>query len=317
MRYFTRRQYRFTLSLAVVGSVLVLNQCAGLTFGAPVRTILGDGVGTQRFITDLARLWRNRSRPTEEWLAGRIVAAPDARLRALARGRGDFAVIDVATASRRLSDYGQLTAIAALWPRLLHAVSRNRGVKQVALPIGHELWVLDNAAYAHRLLMELTRGKATQRRRIHRVPSNVLLESLDYAREPVVLFAAPRPLQELAEALRRDATLRLLPFAGTLLEEFKLAYPWLVTAKVGRGSYPNLARNLELPAQYLILVGRKDLPDPTVRKMIRTLYRRNSAAALINPLFGMIDGSMNAVFAELMPYHPVTARAFGFTPSLR
>jgi len=26
---------------------------------------------------------------------------------------------------------------------------------------------------------------------------------------------------------------------------------------------------------------------------------------------------MNAVFAELMPYHPVTARAFGFTPSLR
>ena len=59
MRYFTRRQYRFTLSLAVVGSVLVMKQCAGLTFGAPVRTILGDGVGTQRFIADLARLWRN------------------------------------------------------------------------------------------------------------------------------------------------------------------------------------------------------------------------------------------------------------------
>ena len=131
-----------------------------------------------------------------------------------------------------------------------------------------------------------------------------------------MLFAAPAPVWELQQAQERDSRLRLLPISNKLVDEFKLAYPWLVTEKLGRGDYPALDRNLELPAVYEILVGRRDLPAATVRKVLDTVYGRSNAMVLFDPLFGQTNARMNAVFGKLMPFHPETARRFNFTPSV-
>jgi TRAP-type uncharacterized transport system substrate-binding protein len=285
---------------------------------APVRTALAaeSGDGSWRFLTDLAELWRSRYDPTPEQLAVRTVRGAQARLRAVSRGRGDFAVVDAATVAERLADYPRLTALAVLWPDLMLAVSRNPAVRELKLPVGAELWVLDSAGFAYDTLSELAGSDAGQRARLLRMPENLLLDALDYGQEPVLLFTAPTPLLELNDALKRDARLQVLPIDNKIVDELKLAHPWLMTEKLERGAYPGLQRNLELPAVYRVLVGRRDLPAATVRKVLDTVYGRTSAMAPFDPLFGQTDGRMNAVFGKLMSFHAETARRFNFTPSV-
>jgi hypothetical protein len=285
---------------------------------APVRTVLSaeGGDGSWRFLSDLALLWRNRYDPTPEQLVVRPVPDAEMRLRDVNRGRGDFAVVDVGTAVAHLSEYPNLTTLAVLWPNLLQALSRNPAARELKLPLPAELWVLDSADYAYPTLRALTRNDPASAARVQRVPQDVLIDALDYSSEPILLFTAPAPLREVSEAMQRDGRLQMLPIANKINDELKLAQPWLVTEKLGRGAYPGLDRNVELPAVYMLLVGRRDLPAPTARKVLDTVYGRASAMALFDPLFGLTNGSMNAVYAKLLPFHPETARRFNFTPSV-
>lgn len=309
---------RTRIAPLALAAVLLLGGMAASVVAAPVRTALSSegGDGSWRFLTDLAELWRNRYEPTAEELAVRPVAGAQARLRAVNRGRGDFAVVDVATAAQHLSEYPNLTTLAVLWPNLLQAVTRNPAAREVKLPLSAELWALDSADYAFDTLRELTRNDPAQAALLQRVPDSLLVDALDYGREPILLFTAPAPLQEVTEAMARDVRLQMLPFANKIVDELKLAYPWLVTEKLGRGAYSGLDRNLELPAMYVLLVGRRDLPTPTVRKVLDTVYGRSNAMALFDPLFGQTNNAMNAVFGKLLPFHPETARRFNFTPAV-
>jgi hypothetical protein len=304
--------------LLLLLAALLMHGLAPAAAAAPVRTALAaeEGDGSWRFLSDLSLLWRNRYEPTDELLAVRVVRGAQARLRAVNRGRGDFAVVDVGTAAAHLTDYPRLTALAVLWPDLLHAVTRNPAVHDLRMPVSAEAWVLDNAAFAFPTLLELDRAASGQTALLQRVPDDILVDALDYANEPVLLFTAPTPLRELGAAMSRDPRLQLLPIANKITDELKLADPWLVTGKLDRLTYPGQSRNLELPAVYEVLVGRRDLPAPTVRKVLDTVYGRANAMALFDPLFGQTDGSMNAVFAKLLPFHPETARRFSFTPSV-
>jgi hypothetical protein len=224
--------------------------------------------------------------------------------------------VDAATAAAQLSDAGRLTAVAVLWPTLVHVLSRNPAVREMKLPPPAETWVFGETQALHGVLREQMNAGQGDPATLAAMPMTMLRDALDYAETPVLLFPAPAPLLEVAEALGRDPSLRMLPFSAPLLEELKLDAPWLLTGTLGPGSYPGLKSTLELPAVYQILVGRRDLPDASVRKMIETLYRRTNAMAMFDPLFGKLDSRMNAVFAKLMPFHPVTARAFNFTPSI-
>ena len=297
---------------------VLLSGLAASARAAPVRTALSaeGGDGSWRFLNDLKELWHNRYEPTAEQLAVRAVPGAEARLHAVNRGRGDFAVVDVATAAQHLSEYPNLTTVAVLWPNLLQAVSRNPAAQEVKLPVTVELWALDSAAYAFDTLRELTRKDPAQTALLQRVPDSMLVDALDYSRVPILLFTAPAPLEEVTAAMARDGTLQMLPIGNKIVDELKLAYPWLVTEKLGRGAYSGLDRNLELPAVYMVLVGRRDLPAATVRKALDTVYGRSNAMALFDPLFGQTNSAMNAVFAKLLPFHPVTARRFNFTPAV-
>jgi hypothetical protein len=309
---------RARLLALLAGAALLLHGLAGGARAEPVRTALvsGQGDGAWRFLSDLSELWRSRYDPTPEQLVVRRMPGALERLRLVARGRGDFAVVDVETAAAHLAEFPRLTAVAALWPDLLHAATRNPAVRELKLPISTELWAMDSADFAYDTLGELTQSDAAQTALLQRMPDDLLLDALDYAQAPILLFSAPTPLLQLVEAQRRDPRLRLLPIANRIVDEMKLAHPWLVTEKVGRATYPGLDRNLELPAVFQILVGRRDLPAPTVRKALDTIYNRSNAMALFDPLFGQTDGSMNAVFGKLMSFHPETARRFNFTPSV-
>jgi TRAP-type uncharacterized transport system substrate-binding protein len=307
---------RYALLLPLLAALLAGG--ASVAAAAPLRTALvaEQGDGSWRFLSDLAQLWRNRYEPTPEQLLVRAVPGALARLRAVSRGRGDFAVVDAATATAHLGDYPRLAAIAVLWPDLLHAVTRNPAVHELSLPVPAELWALDNAAFAYQTLGDLSRNDPAHKALLSRVPDDILPDALDYANGPIVLFTAPTPLRELYVAMGKDPRLQLLPIGNKLMDELKLAWPWLTTDKLERLTYPGQSRNLELPAVYEILVGRRDLPVPTVRKVLNTAYGSASAMALFDPLFGQVDGRMNAVFGKLLPFHPETARRFNFTPSV-
>jgi TRAP-type uncharacterized transport system substrate-binding protein len=308
------------LALALLPAAIAawLLATAPAAAAAPVRTALAEvaGDGSWRFLVDLAELWHSRYEPTAEQLAVRPVPGAEARLRAVARGRADFAVVDARTAAERLAAYPRLTAVAVLWPNLLHAVTRNPAARELALAGETEVWVLDSAGFAYDTLAELARNDPRRQERLYRMPENLLRDALDYSREPLLVFTAPAPVRELEELLRRDAGLRIVPVANKLVEELKLGHPWLVSENLGRGAYPGLERNLELPAVYQILVGRRDLPAPTVHKVLSTVYGRSNVMALFDPLFGQTDGRLNAVFGKLMPFHAETARRFNFTPSV-
>ncbi len=305
-------------AVVLAAALLVLGAAAaGTVAAAPVRTlaVTGPRDGSLGFGQDLATLWRNRYEPTAEHLAVTVIPDTGRRLRSAARRRVDFAVLDAATAVGALEHHPRLSALAVLWANALHAVSRNPRVRELSTTPAVETWSLDSAAWLHRALRELNRS-ARARRRLHRLPDALLRDALDYAQEPLVLFAAPAPLLELSEALRADSRLRVLPVNTNLVDELKLHYPWLITHTLGRGSYPRLQRRLEVPAVAMLAVGRRDLPRATVRKLLRTVYRRSNALRMFNPLFGQTDARLNAVFAKLLPYHEATARAFGFTPSV-
>ncbi len=304
-------------ALPALLALLLVPLAAGPAAAEPVRTVLVDDgwSGARAFAEDLRVLWRHRYEPTPERLALRTVAPPEARLRALQRRRGDFAVVDAATAAERLADYDRVTAVAVLWPNLLHALSRNRRVREVALPPAVETWVFDNAPRVHAVLRALA-GGGDGAGRLHLVPARVLPDALAYADEPLLLASLPVPAAPLSEALARRGNLRLVPFPGGLLEELKLEAPWLLTGKMGRGTYAGQGKNLELPAVYQLMLGRKELPAATVRKMLRTVYRRPGAMALFNPLFDRLSGNMNEVFGKLVSFHPATAERFDFTPAV-
>lgn len=305
------------LALLLLAGALLARQALPAA-AAPVRTALAaeEGDGSWRFLSDLAQLWRNRYEPTDEQLAVRTMDGPQARLRAVNRGRGDFAVVDVRTAVQHLAEYPRLTTIAVLWPNLLYAVTRNPAVHAVQVPVPAELWALHNAGFALRTLTEMTRDDPAQGALLHRVPDDILVDALDYANVPIMVFTAPTPLRELQSAMSRDPRLHILPFDNPVLDELKLAYPWLTTGKLPRLTYPGQQKNLELPAVYQVLVGRRDLPAPTVDKVLNTVYGSANATALFDPLFAQVEPGMNAVFAKLLPFHPETARRFGFTPSV-
>jgi len=317
----SRFALRYPLTVLLAALLLaapLMTAAAPRALAAPVRTALAAeaGDGSWRFLTDLAQLWRNRYDPADDLLAVRAMDGAQARLRAVNRGRGDLTVVDAATAAAHLSEYPRLTAIAVLWPNLLQAVTRNPAVQELKLPLSAETWTLHNAEFAYQALGELTHDDAAQTALLQRVPDDILVDSLDYANGPILLFTSPTPLRELTAAMNRDPRLQLLPIDGKIMDELKLADPWLTTGKLPRGSYPNQTRNLELPAVYQILVGRRDLPVPTVLKVLDTVYGSGNAMALFDPLFAQVNSSMNAVFGKLLPFHPVTAKRFNFTPSV-
>ncbi len=282
--------------------------------GAPVYTVLAGEkeAGVAGFLEDLSRMWRLLHKPTVDRLAVVTVEDQKTRLRKLSRGRGHFAVIHTSVAASTLAEHEDLAAIALLWPDYLHALTASRGMSVLGLPLSRKLAIAENARYAYEGLMEWSDGKRGQRKLLGLVAGMGQWFEEDRAEEEVLLFSAPAPLAAMARRLADDDDLRLLRISGRLVEELRLRHPWMQTATLPRNAYPGMKSKLVLPVRHQLLVGRKDLPAPTVEKMLRTLYRRKGASAPINPLFGALDKKLNRIFAELFPYHAVAAKALGF-----
>lgn len=301
------------LAAALLGAVLPRPAAA-----APVYTLLTDAAEDipRNFAADLAQLWKERIVPAPAHLALKRSGASGERLRSLSRGRGHFTIVDVETAASRLPEYPRLTAVAVLWPNLLHALSRKPGRTLMRTGIRDEVWVFDNAPYPYPILSELNPGPREGEGGAVLLEAGLIPDALDYADGPVMLVSFPPGDERLARVLRKDPSLRLLPFSQRLLEEFKLNAPWLLTETLRKGGYPGLKKNLEVPALYRVLVGRRDLPDSAVEKMLAVLYESRRSMVMFNPLFGRLNPKLNAVFAKLISFHPVTAKRFDFIPSV-
>jgi hypothetical protein len=286
---------------------------AGPLTAAPVYTVVADRkeVGVERFLEDLSRIWKELHVPAPGRLAVTYAAEPKRRLRLLSRGRGQFAIIDTAVATALLTQHEGLAAVALLWPGYLHAVTR-APIATLALPIRKPVKVAPSARYVYDALMEWKRDR---RAKISRV--TLLSNGEDFLQdfeddEEVMLFSAPAPFAELVELMEEDSDLRLLSVSPRLAENLRLLNPWLQTEVLAAGTYPRMNRRRALPVRHLVMVGRKDLPEAIVRKMLITLYDKTSATAPYNPLFGALGPKLNQVYAQLFPYHPVTAKKLGF-----
>ncbi|MBI4082851.1 MAG: hypothetical protein HY423_09600 [Candidatus Lambdaproteobacteria bacterium] len=268
----------------------------------------GGAGGEGPFAEELAQLWRRGNRPTLERLALAPIADAVSALAALRRGRGDFAIVDVATAFETLGEPKGLAAIGVLWPELLHAVTRGRGLRIVELPLKGPVRVAPNARYAFDALVEWSQEQPEQLGLLHLQQAGDAERPAPQPDEVLLLSGAP-PIEGLAAALGTSGNdRRLIPISTRMVEELKLIYPWLQTAPLLRGAYPTLDSNMELPARYLVMVSRRSLPDPTVQKMLTTLYEKGRAVSPYDPRFGEIQGARNQLFAKLLPYHPLAAR---------
>ena len=281
----------------------------------PVAILLtGETTLAERaFLDDLQSLWRGLLTPTSARLATQPLADPRRRLRALSRRRGDFALVNAASATVYLRAHPRLAALAVLWADMLHPLTRDPSVTAMTMPPLAEVWVFDQAPYPYPLLLELSANAKVEKPPIFLMEGDMAADALDYAQGPVLLHSAPWPDPVLAGIMKRDRTLRLLPFAPGLLEEFTLAVPWLISARLPAGSYPGQTQGLELPALHHILVARRDLPEAIAAKMLDTLYRHQSAMALHSPFFSRMESQLNAVFGKVLPFHPLTAKRFNFT----
>jgi hypothetical protein len=305
-------------ALAALTLLLALLPTARAVWSAPILTLLRDQTpdGSKGFTDVLVRLWDSRTQPTPDRLAVRVVIGARQRLSVLARGRGDFAIVTAEEAAALLPEYKRLAAVAVLWPLDLIALTRNRQVNSVALPLRSEVWVLQGGDYAFHLLSELTRDKPEQQALLSLLPAEILPDALAYADGPVLLASLPRVLPELSAALAGRSGLKVLPYGSSLLEELQLHYAWLTTDTLERGALPGLSKAQDVPALYLVMVGRRALPEGAIRKMLTTVYDRTTAATPFDPLFALINSRMNAVLSKLLPFHPVTAQVFNFPPSV-
>ena len=281
----------------------------------PLLTLLvgRDLDGSRRFADDLSRIWSNRDHPTDERLAVSQTGSARIRLRALERSRGHFAIVSAEEASQYLGDHPRLRVIGGLWLIYLHALTRDQTVQSLSLPLRNAVWVTENAAYAHHALWEWSQETPLAREMLEIFPTPWIPDLLYNLGSEVLLFAAPVPLEEITAELQRDSTLRLLPFDGGLLDEFRLAYPWLQTAVLPGSAYQKGAVLLEWPGRRMLMVADVALPEPSARKMLESLYETREGAALFNPLFGQYDTSVNKLLARILPFHPVSAKYFGLT----
>ena len=131
--------------------------------------------------------------------------------------------------------------------------------------------------------------------------------------EDVILFSAPAPFADLVELMEENSELRLLSISPRLADNLRLLNPWLQTDVLAARTYPRMNARRALPVRYLVMVGRTDLPEEIVRKMLISIYDKTAATAPYNPLFGAMGSKLNQVFAQLFPYHPVTAKKLGFS----
>jgi len=302
---------------ALVSTLLgLVAGAAGPVRAEPVRTLLlayPTPPEQRTFAEHLTLLWRGANQPTTERLALELGGEATARLRLVERGRGDFTPVTSAEAARLLPARPALSVLGVLWPELLHAVTAGPDPQTVGLPLTASVRVTPGAGYAFDALVEWSLDKPEQLRLLGMAPplaeQTAPFAGLD---GDVLLFSAPAPLAALSEALAAPGSrLRLVPFSGRLVEDFKLIYPWLQSVNVARGAYPAMSRNMVLPARYLVLVGRLDLPGPTVAKLVRTLYKKGSAVGEDAPLLAGLEAERNALFGKLLRFHAEAARAYG------
>lgn len=287
------------------------------TSAAPVYTVLAsrEAAGSVEFLRDLGEMWRRLTQPLPGRLAAAYAEDGEARLRLLARGRGHFAIVDTPTAVRRLPEYPRLAAIGLLWPEYLHVLATDTRATALGLPISRTLRIGSSARYLYDGLLEWSQDKPEQGDLLEFAgAADLFFEPLH---QELLIFSAPAPTEKVAVALMENPGLKLLPVSPKLVEELRLLFPWLQTGRLPKEVYPGVRGRLELPVRHLLMVGRRDLTDPVVAKMLRTLYRRKAAVAPFNPLFGTLDEKQNLLFAKLIPFHPVAAKTFKFPGAKR
>lgn len=316
---FQRTFFSFALLLGVLG---LFGFIAGAVLPTPARaeallTLLRspEPDGGEQFARHLKTWWSNINDPSSDRL--RIGSAKNdiAALQKLSRNRGHFAIVSAQTAARNLRKYPKLTTIGILWPTLLHALSRNPSIKQVGLTPSTEYWMFQADTYAYQWLKRVHAKRPEASRRIRMVSPTDWLEALNDEDEAVLLISAPARVAEITLAMSDDETLRMVPFSQRFYESIT-KMKWLVDGLLAARTYPRMPKVMEAPAHYRVLVGRKDLPDAAVKKMLLGLYAKQSAKRQAFPLFGDINGKMNKRFARFLSFHPLTAKMFRFTPSV-
>lgn len=279
----------------------------------PVYTVLMDQqeAGAANFMEDLSRLWKNLHAPVPGRLSPTHSSSAGRSLRLLGRGRGHFAIIDTAVATSSLAQHEGLAAVALLWPVYLHALTSS-GLASLARPIRQPVIVAGSARYVYDAFMEWNTNKRNKPTQVTLLADGGDFLETAMEQDSILLFSAPAPLARLVELMEEEPELRLASLSPRLVENLRLLNPWLQTKVLAAGTYPRMRRKKLLPVRYLLMVARKDLPEAVIRKMLITLYYRTKAMAPYSPLFGMMNPKLNEVFAQLIPYHPVTGKTLGF-----
>jgi TRAP-type uncharacterized transport system substrate-binding protein len=309
-----RRSAPRALALAVTLAVALLAGAAARA--EPVVTLLRGAAadGSARFVEDLAQLWRMSNGGEPSVLAQAAVAGPpEARLKALRRMRGDFAIVDAPTLIARREAYPDLVAVAVLWPLALQVLTR----RPEAVPLGElpaDAWVVaENRPYALAMLAALfppAEGAAPAGQPGAGPSARALAATLEQQPAAVALVAGPVPVAEVEQALAQVARLRLAPLARPLLERVRQLGPGFVPLTIPKTAYPNLPGAVETVGLNLVLVARLDLPPHLARRAVDALYHLPAAAAY-DPLFAALNPRANAALAAVFPFHEAAAKALG------
>ena len=301
---------------ALLSLLLIWALCwpAAAPLARPVRTLVHAPQAptpahrdSAEFFQELGEAWRVQVQDHPALLAASPLEGARNRLRLLWRRRAHFAVVPLREALSQMDGLPGLGAVGVLWPEVLHALTRAENARQAAIPAAQETWFFEDAAFPQTLFRPGAAANRPNAQYPALVPADLLAEALEYGSDIVLLVTAPPGAAFLAQALRADPALHLIPFEKSLLATWPRANPWMIVEPWPKEAYPSLEKPLELPAVFQVLLARKDLPAEDVLKMLASLYGVNPGAVRANPLFGLLSAERNATFQSILPFHPVAA----------
>jgi hypothetical protein len=283
----------------------------------PVATIV-RGVepdGSERLAEDLALLWRESFAFDGSWLAVRQQPDPRARLRALRQDRAAFAVLDAASYAALRDEFPEVAVLSALNPLPVHLLRRGAEPGPLRKAPGTIVFTAHARFLAETLAEQAAAaGSAPAVLRLTDPPGAIELLRRGPPPDSLVLLAAPLGTREIAAVLRGDPALHLQGLAGDVLDAVRRDRPWIFPATIVRGTYPEQAERVEVPAVYLLLLTLAQLPQDDARRMLDCLYGRREQVAPFDPVFALVERRANADVAKWAPFHATAAKELGVAP---
>lgn len=274
--------------------------------GADVSLISGiQGQGSYEFAEEFSRLWHAVGTAFRERLNTQSEPHAIRRLEALHHQRGQLAIVDVDTAVEHLQQYGNLSAVSALWSNSLQIVSFNPSLKVFAPISSLRIIAHPSAADFMAMIKPLFRENG-HLLEIH-WQNEPDLELAASGEVDALLSFAPYPLQGVHEVLEVVPDSQVITISKAISETLRRQRPWMQIQSLPANTYVRQSKPIAVLTSFQVMVARDDTPDQTVTAVIQFMQKQSRAFAA-SPLFETLEVQNSRLLKNRLRFHPAAQK---------